>query len=93
MSIFRLRAVIGKELLEIRKSRLLVFTVFLPPLVLVLLPLGLLTALRGSMGARRMRWTKRFTSWGEPSVSATQSSSISIPARPKATRRARPYGS
>ena len=45
----RLRAVVERELLEIRKSRLLLFTIFLPPLLLAFLPIGLFAALGGEM--------------------------------------------
>jgi ABC-2 type transport system permease protein len=45
----RVRAVLDRELLEIRKNRILLFTIFLPPLFLTLLPLGVLTALGGSL--------------------------------------------
>ncbi len=50
----RLMAVVQRELLEIRKNRLLLFTIFLPPLLLTLLPLALLAGL-GSMGTGNMR--------------------------------------
>ncbi|HEX9076763.1 MAG TPA: ABC transporter permease subunit [Anaerolineae bacterium] len=49
MNLSRLRAVIGKELLEITKNRLLVFTVFMPPLLLAFMPIGLFAALGGQM--------------------------------------------
>jgi len=39
MNASRLLAIIARELLEIRKSRLLLFTIFLPPLLLALLPI------------------------------------------------------
>ncbi len=41
MNLSRLGAVVGKELLEIRKNRLILFTVFFPPLLLAFLPLAL----------------------------------------------------
>lgn len=54
MNLSRLSAVIGKELYEIRKNRLLLLTVFLPPLLLTLLPLGLFGVLGGSMNRSNM---------------------------------------
>ena len=55
MNTARLRAVIGKELLELRKNRSLIYTVFLPPLLLTLLPLGMLLGLGSPiMGRNKM---------------------------------------
>lgn len=51
----RLGAVVGKELTEITKNRLLVFTVFMPPLLLAFLPLVLLSTLGSSMSNTNMR--------------------------------------
>jgi len=42
MNCARVRAVIEKELFEIRKSRVLLYTLFLPPLLLALLPIGVM---------------------------------------------------
>ncbi len=50
----RLRAVVDRELLEILKSRLLLFTLFLPPLLLAFLPIGLFAALGGEMSNSNM---------------------------------------
>jgi ABC-2 type transport system permease protein len=52
MNYARVRAVIGKELLEIRKSRVLLFTLFLPPLLLAILPIVVMTAAGGQMAAQ-----------------------------------------
>ncbi len=49
MNVSRLSAVISKELLEIRKNRLILFTVFFPPILLAFLPLGLFGALGKEM--------------------------------------------
>ncbi len=49
MNSSRLRAVISKELLEIRKNRLILFTVFFPPILLAFLPLGLFGAMGKQM--------------------------------------------
>ena len=46
----RLKAVVERELLEIRKNRLLLLTIFLPPLLLAFLPIGVLAVLGGQMG-------------------------------------------
>lgn len=54
MNLSRLMAVIGKELLEIRKNRLLLFTVFLPPLLLAFMPLALLGVMGGEMSNSNM---------------------------------------
>jgi ABC-2 type transport system permease protein len=51
MNFSRVRAVIGKELFEIRKSRVLLFTLFLPPLFLAILPIVVMTAAGGQMAA------------------------------------------
>jgi ABC-2 type transport system permease protein len=51
MNYARVRAVIGKELLEIRKSRVLLFTLFLPPLLLAILPIVVMTLAGGQMAA------------------------------------------
>jgi ABC-2 type transport system permease protein len=51
MNFSRVRAVIGKELFEIRKSRTLLFTLFLPPLFLALLPIVVMAAAGGQMAA------------------------------------------
>ena len=45
----RLQAVVERELLEIRKNRLLLFTIFLPPLLLTFLPLGVFAVIGGEM--------------------------------------------
>jgi ABC-2 type transport system permease protein len=51
MNFSRVRAVIDKELFEIRKSRVLLFTLFLPPLLLALLPIVVMTAAGPEMAA------------------------------------------
>ena len=51
MNFSRVRAVIGKELFEIRKSRVLLFTLFLPPLLLAVLPIVVMAATSGQMAA------------------------------------------
>lgn len=51
----RLMTIIGRELLEVRKNRLLLFTVFLPPLLLAFLPLFLLGILGGSLSNTNLR--------------------------------------
>jgi ABC-2 type transport system permease protein len=51
MNFSRVRAVTGKELFEIRKSRVLLFTLFLPPLLLALLPIAVMTATGAQMAA------------------------------------------
>src|SRR5919204_1594698 len=51
MDLSRLRAVLYREILEIRKNRSLLVTIFLPPLLLTILPLGLL----GSLGEQMSR--------------------------------------
>ena len=50
----RLKAVVDRELLEIRKNRLLLFTIFLPPLLLAFLPIGIFAVLGGQMGNTNM---------------------------------------
>jgi ABC-2 type transport system permease protein len=52
MNFSRVRAVTGKELLELVKSRQLLFTLFLPPLLLALLPIVVMTAAGGQMAAQ-----------------------------------------
>ncbi len=49
MNLSRLSAIISKELFEIRKNRLLLFTIFLPPLLLAFMPIILFGALGGDM--------------------------------------------
>lgn len=49
MNASRIQAVISRELLEIRKNRLLLFTIFLPPLLLTLLPILIFGILGGEM--------------------------------------------
>jgi ABC-2 type transport system permease protein len=51
MNYARVRAVMGKELFEIVKSRTLLFTLFLPPLLLALLPIVVMTLAGGQMAA------------------------------------------
>lgn len=48
MNFDRVRTVLARELLEIRKNRTLIFTIVLPPLLLMVLPLGILMAMGGS---------------------------------------------
>jgi ABC-2 type transport system permease protein len=50
----RLQAIVERELLEIRKNRLLLFTIFLPPLLLAFLPIGVFAVLGGQMGNSNM---------------------------------------
>ncbi len=50
----RLRAVIARELLEIRKNRLLIFTIFLPPLLLAFIPIVMFGVLGGQMTGANM---------------------------------------
>ncbi len=54
MNASRLGAVIGKELLEFRKNRLILFTVFLPPVLLAFLPLALFSVLGKEMNNSNM---------------------------------------
>ncbi len=54
MNALRVQAVVGRELLELGKNKLLVFTVFLPPLLLTVLPLIMLAVL-GSTGGTDAR--------------------------------------
>ncbi len=54
MNLSRLQAIVARELLEIRKNRLLLFTIFLPPLLLAFLPIGLFAALGGQMSNTNM---------------------------------------
>ncbi len=51
MNLSRLRAIIGKELYEIRKNRLLLFTIFLPPLLLAFLPIIMMGLMGGDMSS------------------------------------------
>ena len=51
MNFARVQAVLAKELLEIRKNRTLLLTILLPPLIITLLPLGIVVAM-GSSGGR-----------------------------------------
>jgi len=53
----RLVAVISRELLEIRKSRLLIFTIFLPPLLLAFIPILMFGVLGGEMNDANMNAT------------------------------------
>jgi ABC-2 type transport system permease protein len=50
----RLMTIISRELLEIRKNRLLIFTIFLPPLLLAFLPIGLFAVMGGEMSNTNM---------------------------------------
>lgn len=45
MNLDRLSALVGKEMLEIRKNRMLLFTIFFPPLLFVVMPLGIIGGL------------------------------------------------
>ncbi|MEP7198372.1 MAG: ABC transporter permease subunit [Chloroflexota bacterium] len=54
MNLSRVRTVFAKELLEIRKNRTLLFTIFLPPLLLTLLPLGILAVLGSDLSQSNM---------------------------------------
>jgi len=45
----RVQAIIGRELLEIVKNRLLIFTIFLPPLLLTIIPIGMFAVLGNEM--------------------------------------------
>ena len=45
MNFNRVRAVVAKELLEVRKNRTLLMTIFLPPLLFIVLPLGIIATL------------------------------------------------
>ncbi len=49
MNLSRLSAIIGKELFEVRRNRLLLFTIFLPPLLLAFLPIIMMGLLGGDM--------------------------------------------
>jgi ABC-2 type transport system permease protein len=49
VNVSRLSAVVSKELLEIRKNRLILFTVFFPPVLLAFLPLGLFSVMGNQM--------------------------------------------
>jgi ABC-2 type transport system permease protein len=51
MNYTRVRAVIGKELFEIVKSRILLFTLLLPPLLLAILPIVVMTLAGAQMAA------------------------------------------
>ncbi len=54
MNVARVWTVVAKELLEVRKNRTLLLTIFLPPLLLTILPLGLLGSLGSSIGRTNM---------------------------------------
>ncbi len=54
MNLSRLLAVIEREVLEIRKNKLLLFTIFLPPILLAFLPIGLFAVLGGQMSNTNM---------------------------------------
>jgi ABC-2 type transport system permease protein len=54
MNLERVRAVLAKEMLEIRKNRTLLLTIVLPPLLITLLPLGIIVALGSSVGRTNM---------------------------------------
>lgn len=54
MSFSRVQAVISRELLEIRKNKTLLFTIFLPPLLLTFIPIVMLGVLGGQMTDRNM---------------------------------------
>jgi ABC-2 type transport system permease protein len=54
MNFSRVWAVISKEMLEIRKNRTLIMTVLLPPLLLSLLPLGIMAAAGGAMSRNNL---------------------------------------
>ena len=47
----RVQTIVGRELLEIRQNRTLLFTIFLPPLLLTLLPLGIFGVLGKEMSS------------------------------------------
>lgn len=49
MNLSRIQAIVSRELLEIRKSRLLIFTIFLPPLLLAFIPIVMFGLLGGDM--------------------------------------------
>lgn len=49
MNLSRLSAVISRELLEIRKNRMLLFTIFFPPLLLSLMPIAIMGIAGGQM--------------------------------------------
>jgi ABC-2 type transport system permease protein len=49
MNLSRIQAIVARELLEIRKSRLLLFTIFLPPLLLAFIPIVMFGLLGGEM--------------------------------------------
>jgi ABC-2 type transport system permease protein len=50
MNFARVQAVLAKELLEIRKNRTLLLTIVLPPLLITLLPLGIVVAMGSPAG-------------------------------------------
>ena len=50
MNLARVRAVLAKELLEIRKNRTLLITILVPPLIITLLPLAITVGLGTSSG-------------------------------------------
>jgi ABC-2 type transport system permease protein len=54
MNLSRLQAIVERELLEIRKNRLLIFTIFLPPLLLAFLPIVMFGVLGGQMTGTNM---------------------------------------
>lgn len=49
MNLSRLSAIVSRELLEIRKNRLLIFTILLPPLLLAFLPIVMFSVMGGQM--------------------------------------------
>ena len=54
MNLTRLQAVIERELLEIRKNRMLLFTIFLPPLLLAVIPIVTLGAIGNDVNSANM---------------------------------------
>ena len=54
MNLSRLSAIISRELLEIRKNRTLLFTIFLPPLLLTVLPIIIFAAIGSDVNNTNM---------------------------------------
>ncbi len=54
MNLTRVRAIVAKEVLEIRKNPLLLVTIFLPPILFLLLPLAILAAAGSTAGSVRI---------------------------------------
>ncbi len=54
MNLSRVQTVIERELLEIRQSRTLIFTIFLPPLLLAFLPIVMFGVLGGQMSGTNL---------------------------------------